>query len=104
MVTRGELSVSELCALRRAPERGVTGGETGLGFSTMFCDDLSMAALTVASIPTSLGRNVGGIWRSSWIQFSLIMVLSDVGKVDLPGVDQMPGSFLGPPAPLLSDL
>lgn len=49
------------------------GGEGGLkgGVNVRTCDDFNIAALTVASIVASFGRNEEGIWRSSctWIAF-----------------------------------
>ena len=66
----GELMDSMLCARRRlAPRGGVCGG-SGRGRIARVCEDLTIAALTVASMPASLGRRVGGIWRSSCLGVS----------------------------------
>jgi hypothetical protein len=57
---------SLLCALRMILELGASGmGWAEDGFDTRTWDDLSMAALTVESMPINFGRRVSGIWRSS---------------------------------------
>lgn len=63
---RGELRDSMLRVRRRAVDRGVAGGDAGGLGRVMTCDDFIMAALTVESMPSSLGRRLEGICRSSY--------------------------------------
>jgi len=55
-------------AARLSVPLGVWGriGTVSLGCLARMVDDLSMAAFTVDSIPTSFGRKFKGICRSSW--------------------------------------